>query len=105
MCGIVGTFNLDGKAVSRGKLEQMAEAIAHRGPDGEGYYVKGNIGLAHKRLAILDPSERAAQPMTSRNKQWIIVFNGCIYNFKELKQELKTKAKSINTEQNIFFIS
>jgi len=71
--------------------------LAHRGPDGEGIYIKGNIGLAHKRLAIIDPSPRAAQPMTSRNKQWVIVFNGCIYNFKELKKELKAKGHTFIT--------
>ncbi len=89
MCGIVGTFNLDRKPVSRLMVKAMAEAIAHRGPDGEGFYVKNNIGLGHKRLAIIDPSPRASQPMISRNKQWVIVFNGCIYNFQELKMELK----------------
>lgn len=89
MCGIVGTFNLDGKPVSRLNVKDMASAIAHRGPDGEGYYVEKNIGFGHKRLAIIDPSPRASQPMISRNKQWIIVFNGCIYNFQKLKLELK----------------
>ena len=97
MCGILGIFNLDGKPVSLNKVKDMAEAIAHRGPDGEGYYVKGNIGLAHKRLAILDPTPRSAQPMPSKNGEWIIVFNGCIYNFQELKIELKAKGHSFTT--------
>lgn len=69
----------------------MAEAIAHRGPDGEGYYVKDNIALGHRRLAILDISPKGAQPMTSKDGDWVVVFNGCIYNFLELKQELKSK--------------
>lgn len=97
MCGILGTFNLNGKPVSLNKIKSMAEAIAHRGPDGEGYYVKENIGLAHKRLAILDPTPRSAQPMHSKNGEWIIVFNGCIYNFQELKIELKAKGHSFTT--------
>lgn len=90
MCGIVGTFNLNGKPVYRGSLKDMAATIAHRGPDGEGYYVNRNIGLAHKRLAILDTSAKGAQPMSSKDGVWTIVFNGCIYNYLELKQELKS---------------
>jgi len=72
-------------------LKQMAAVIEHRGPDGEGYYVHNNVALAHKRLSILDTSTKGSQPMTSKNNDWIISFNGCIYNFMELKQELKTK--------------
>lgn len=70
-------------------LKRMAQAIAHRGPDGEGYYVSENIALAHKRLAILDTSPKGNQPMSSKDGKWVIVFNGCIYNFMELKQELQ----------------
>ena len=98
MCGIVGVFNLNQDAVSRGRLKLMADQIAHRGPDGQGFFVKKNIGLAHKRLAILDTSDNGAQPMSSKNLKWTIVFNGCIYNFSELKQELKTKGHTFNTE-------
>lgn len=105
MCGIVGTCNLDGKPVALSKVKNMAEAIAHRGPDGEGYYVKGNIGLGHKRLAIIDPSDRAAQPMTSRNNRWVIVFNGCIYNFQELRSELKAKGHTFITTSDTEVIS
>lgn len=91
MCGIVGVYNLDGRPYILSNLVKMAEAIAHRGPDDEGYYVKDNIALAHKRLSILDTSPRGAQPMTSKDGKWIVVFNGCIYNFLEIKQELKSK--------------
>ncbi|MCH8318533.1 MAG: asparagine synthase (glutamine-hydrolyzing), partial [Bacteroidetes bacterium] len=97
MCGIVGVFNIDGKPVATNKIKAMAEAIAHRGPDSEGYYVKDNIGLAHKRLAIIDPSPRAAQPMSSKDGNWVIIFNGCIYNFPELKLELKSLGHSFTT--------
>ena len=89
MCGIVGVFNLNNQTVNRNVLKSMSNKIAHRGPDGQGYYLKDNIGLAHNRLAILDISKKGAQPMSSKNNKWIIVFNGCIYNFSELKQELK----------------
>ncbi|WP_452603012.1 asparagine synthase (glutamine-hydrolyzing) [Pontimicrobium sp. MEBiC06410] len=91
MCGIVGVFNLNEEAVYRDQLKSMTDQIAHRGPDGQGFFVKNNIGLSHKRLAILDTSDKGAQPMSSRNNEWTIIFNGCIYNFSELKQELKSK--------------
>lgn len=91
MCGIVGVFNLNGEPFALNYLKQMAETIAHRGPDGDGYFVDNQIGLAHKRLAILDVSPKGAQPMTSKDGNWVITFNGCIYNYLELKQELKAK--------------
>lgn len=69
----------------------MNRAIAHRGPDGEGYFQSNGISLAHRRLAILDLSDRAAQPMTSKDKRWTIVFNGCIYNYLELKSDLQKR--------------
>ncbi len=91
MCGIAGVFNLDGSPYSLGNLKKMAQAIAHRGPDGEGFFIENNIALAHRRLAILDISPRGAQPMSSKDGNWVISFNGCIYNFLELKQELQAR--------------
>jgi asparagine synthase (glutamine-hydrolysing) len=90
MCGIVGTYNLNGEPFSLNELKKMAQVIEHRGPDGEGYYVKDNIALAHKRLSILDLSPKGSQPMASKDGKWVLIFNGCIYNFLELKQELKS---------------
>jgi len=89
MCGIAGILHLDGSRVSEAIVQTMAEALAHRGPDGSGAWVEGGVGLSHRRLAILDPSPKGAQPMASKNGDWVIVFNGCIYNFKELRQELR----------------
>ena len=91
MCGIVGIFNIKKKNVHRHILKSLVEKIAHRGPDGKGIYVNDNIGLAHRRLAILDPSDKGSQPMSSKSQKWTIIFNGCIYNFLELKKELKSK--------------
>lgn len=91
MCGIVGVFNLSGEPFGLTALRKMADAIAHRGPDGDGYYTHENIALAHRRLAILDVTPKGAQPMTSKNGDWVVVFNGCIYNFLELKLELQAK--------------
>ncbi len=91
MCGILGIFNLNELEVDPELLKLMGEEISHRGPDGDGIYLEGNLGLIHKRLAILDPSDKGKQPMQSKDGDWIIVFNGCIYNFKELRSELKNK--------------
>lgn len=98
MCGITGVFNLDGKSFNMSTLVKMAKAIEHRGPDGEGYFLEDNIALAHKRLAILDTSEKGNQPMFSKKGNWVVVFNGCIYNFKELREELRIKGHYFNTK-------
>lgn len=91
MCGIAGVFNFKDQPVTEPVLRSMTNAIAHRGPDGEGIFTDGNAGLGHRRLAILDISPKGAQPMASRNGDWVIVFNGCIYNFPELKLDLQSK--------------
>jgi len=89
MCGIVGVFNLKGNSVSSSHLRCMTDMLTHRGPDGGDYYVDQNLGLGHRRLAILDTSAKGAQPMSSKSGNWVVVFNGCIYNFHKLKLELK----------------
>ena len=98
MCGILGIYNLDKTDVSSEVLSAMGEKIAHRGPDSEGQFIQGNIGLFHKRLAILDTSDKGIQPMASRDGQWVVVFNGCIYNFKELREQLIKKGHQFNSE-------
>ncbi len=91
MCGIAGIFNLDGEPASRNILINMTRQMIHRGPDDEGYFVKDDIGLGHRRLSIIDISPLGSQPMASKDGNWIVVFNGCIYNFLELKLDLKSK--------------
>jgi asparagine synthase (glutamine-hydrolysing) len=91
MCGIVGVFNLNGEPFGLSAIKSMSQKLAHRGPDGEGYFVDNQIALAHRRLAILDTSPKGSQPMTSKDGNWVVVFNGCIYNFLELKQELRSR--------------
>lgn len=91
MCGIVGVFNLKGDPVSSQEIKKMTDSISHRGPDGEGIFIDENIGLGHRRLSILDVSSKGSQPMISKDGNWVIVFNGCIYNFRELKIELQSK--------------
>jgi asparagine synthase (glutamine-hydrolysing) len=89
MCGIAGIFNLNAKSVSPGTLRKMTDAIAHRGPDGEGQYADKFIGLGHRRLAILDLSEAGHQPMMTEDGNFVITYNGEIYNFMELRTELQ----------------
>lgn len=91
MCGIAGIFNVSGKAVAERQIKEMTRSLSHRGPDGEDVFVQDNIALGHRRLAILDITPRGCQPMPSKNGEWVIVFNGCIYNFHELKLELLSK--------------
>jgi len=91
MCGITGLINLDGAPVSPVILKKMTDAIAHRGPDGEGQWIEGNIGLGHRRLAIIDLSPAGHQPMISVDHRWILSFNGEIYNYRELRTDLETE--------------
>lgn len=89
MCGITGVVHLNQRSVSPAILQAMTDAIAHRGPDGEGHWVEGGVGLGHRRLAIIDLSPAGHQPMVSLSERHVIVYNGEIYNFKELRVELK----------------
>lgn len=91
MCGIAGIFNFNKEPIAHATIKSMIDMIAHRGPDGEGVYIDDYLALGHKRLSILDISPNGAQPMGSKDGEWIIVFNGCIYNYLELKIELKNK--------------
>ena len=91
MCGIAGVFNLDGEVVDRALLKRMTDAIAHRGPDGEGHFVNGAVGLGHRRLSIIDLSDAAAQPMANETGSLQLVYNGEIYNFQALRSTLEAK--------------
>lgn len=91
MCGICGYLNLNGILADPDILMRMNKAIAHRGPDGEGIYTDGPMALGHRRLTILDLTDNGSQPMLSIDGQYIIVFNGEIYNFRELRGELQAK--------------
>ena len=87
MCGIAGYINYTNKPEKK-ILKQMTDRIAHRGPDAEGFYLDNIAALGHRRLSIIDLST-GDQPMYSNDKKIVIVFNGEIYNYKELKKELK----------------
>lgn len=91
MCGIAGLLNLNGESVSPIILRKMTDAIAHRGPDGEGQWIEGNIGLGHRRLAIIDLSPAGHQPMLSLDQRFVLSYNGEVYNFHELRAELEAE--------------
>lgn len=91
MCGIVGQLNFDKSPVSPVILKKMTDVIKHRGPDGEGHWIEGNIGFGHRRLSIIDLSPAGHQPMISVDHRYILTYNGEIYNFRELRTELEAK--------------
>lgn len=92
MCGIVGKFIFkEQKTVLQKEIQAMTDAIAHRGPNDQGWYVKNNIGLGNRRLSIIDLSPAGHQPMSNHSKTIWITFNGEIYNFKELREQLVKK--------------
>lgn len=95
MCGIYGIIR-PYERVNEYELQLMGERLNHRGPDAEGIYLDGQVGLGHKRLSIIDVSN-GKQPMTNEDETVWIVFNGCIYNFLELRQELLQKGHKIRT--------
>ncbi len=88
MCGILGRVNFKGDEVSIRDLADAASIIGHRGPDGSGQWSEGGCGLAHRRLSVIDLSKHGNQPMLSTNERYLCVFNGEIYNFQELRDEL-----------------
>jgi len=102
MCGITGFWNLDGKPVSQPMLERFTNALSHRGPDGNGFFndSDANLGLGHRRLAILDTTDTGRQPMSYGDSRYWITFNGEIYNFLELRSELAQHGYQFKTESD-----
>jgi len=99
MCGICGVFDLGGNPVEPSLVHRMAFALRHRGPDGEGFYIRGRVGLGHRRLSIIDLSG-GAQPISNEDETIQIVFNGEIYNFVELREELERKGHRFKTRSD-----
>lgn len=95
MCGIAGMLRIAGRSIDSDLLVCMADRIAHRGPDGAGTWLSpdGSVGLAHRRLSIIDLSESGRQPMVSASGRFVISFNGEIYNFQALRKELEKGAE------------
>lgn len=89
MCGIAGIIKKQNSSVEREEIRKMNDAMAHRGPDSEGIYIDGSIGFGHRRLSIVDLSDGGKQPMVSSDQRFVLVFNGEIYNYIELKETLQ----------------
>ena len=101
MCGIAGRVNfLSGAAVDAALIQGMCDLLAHRGPDGEGTYVDGPVGLGHRRLAIIDLSPAGRQPMSNEDGTVWIVFNGEIYNFRELRVGLEAEGCRFHSQSD-----
>ena len=96
MCGIVGVVRRGEGEVDADVLARMSEAIRHRGPDEDGTYVEGGVGLAMRRLAIIDIKD-GQQPMTNRDRTAWIVFNGEIYNYRSLRESLRKLGHEFHT--------
>lgn len=97
MCGISGSYGFG--AATEDITRRMNAALAHRGPDGEGVFHSGQSGLAHRRLSILD-IEHGAQPMTTQDGRFTIVYNGEVYNYLELRAELEARGRSFRTDSD-----
>jgi len=97
MCGIAGIYQFDGDRVEASLLERMGDEIAHRGPDGTGICLDQEVGLVHRRLKIIDLTDKAAQPMTDTSGHLTISYNGEIYNYVELRKELEGEGYSFRS--------
>lgn len=91
MCGITGIFHLNGAQASGDHLGAMTHAISHRGPDGDGHWVENSIALGHRRLSIIDLSDAGAQPMHTEDGRYIMTYNGELYNYLEIRQQLQKR--------------
>ncbi|MFN8293957.1 MAG: asparagine synthase (glutamine-hydrolyzing) [Chitinophagales bacterium] len=99
MCGIAGIISTNQHLHTQAVLQKMADSLQHRGPDGNGSYTHSTVSLVHTRLSIIDPS-LGKQPMLSADKNLAITFNGEIYNYKELKAELRHSGFTFNTDSD-----
>ena len=89
MCGINGIYNYDRSMDGKSIIEKMNSKIAHRGPDAVGSFHQGGVHLGHQRLAIIDLDEHSNQPFYSSDRRLVMVYNGEVYNYLSLKEELK----------------
>jgi asparagine synthase (glutamine-hydrolysing) len=91
MCGITGILNTNDRLVSQDVLQKMTDIVKHRGPDGGGTWVNEHVGFGHRRLSIIDLSEAGKQPMKNDDGNLTITYNGEVYNFKDIRHELRSK--------------
>lgn len=100
MCGIAGILNLNNAKASKATCRKMTETLFHRGPDEGGLFASGPVALGHRRLTVLDLSKEAGQPMISTDNAIILVYNGEIYNYKELRQDLRAEGYTFRTSSD-----
>lgn len=102
MCGIAGILKFNAQSVEAREIKKLTDAIAHRGPDGEGCWINKseNLGLGHRRLSVLDLSDNASQPMHYADGRLTIVYNGEIFNFAELREELGNKGYKFTSDSD-----
>ena len=100
MCGISGKLNFGADRVERSLIARMNSAIVHRGPDDEGIHIDGRIGLGERRLAIIDLNHNATAPLTNEDRTLWLVFNGEIYNYRELRDRLRARGHRFTTESD-----
>jgi asparagine synthase (glutamine-hydrolysing) len=98
MCGIAGEFDLKYRPIDPDRTRDMCALIRHRGPDDEGYWNARSVALGHRRLSIIDLSERGRNPLPNEDQSVWIVFNGEIYNYRELRAELLEKGHRFRTQ-------
>ena len=98
MCGICGIVRFDNNSVQEAPIREMMRAMKHRGPDDEGVFIEENVGLGFVRLSIIDLSSAGHQPMLSKDERYVLIFNGEIYNYIELKEELQKEGIVFNTQ-------
>ncbi|MBQ8920978.1 MAG: asparagine synthase (glutamine-hydrolyzing) [Oscillospiraceae bacterium] len=98
MCGIVGFTNAKAAENAEGVLRQMTDRIRHRGPDAEGHFLNDEVALGHRRLSIIDITEQGNQPIFNETGDVVLVFNGEIYNYREIREDLLKKGHSFRTE-------
>lgn len=101
MCGITGIYRFKTRQpVTEDEIRRMGAVIGHRGPDGDGVFVDGALGLGHKRLSIIDVSERSNQPMRSSCGRYTLAYNGEVYNYLELREPLRQRGMNFRTESD-----
>lgn len=88
MCGIAGYIDLSGAPATLANIQRMTDALSHRGPDGEGHWLDKQLAFGHRRLAIIDLTAAGNQPVLSQDGRYALIYNGEVYNFRELKREL-----------------
>jgi asparagine synthase (glutamine-hydrolysing) len=91
MCGVVGFINFNREPASPILLKKMTDSVAHRGPDGEGHWIDGAVGIGHRRLSIIDLSPAGHQPMQTADGRFILSYNGEVYNFKQIRSQLEAE--------------